>query len=195
VYAWFLYRARAPSPTAVVAAIARNAGHIARPNSGHVYWHDVVYVIRYDGDRLIVGHRDRYTEGKACFWDAYRGEADVLAEVHERRRRDLFGPGTAAPTTPYLALLNELYGRYAAVHDREAERALLREGEARLRSIEAPPGAADFVTARWRWTKRHTSPSSFPFIRPGIDVYKASGFDLHGDGAHPRWYAVARFKY
>jgi len=192
--AWFIYRMRARTPGAFIAAIARNAGQIKRPNSWHSYFHLVVHVCRYEGDERIVGHSDADFDTGSAFWSAYRTEADVLAAVHDRRRQSLFGIGIAgAPPTPYSALMDELRERYAMVRDRESERALLREGEARLSALGIG-GKADPLPI-WKWTKRHTSPTSFPFLRPGIDVYKAEGFDLHGNPVHPRWYAIVSFHY
>jgi hypothetical protein len=201
MYAWFVYRMRAARPEEVVLAIDKNATQIRRPGSGHAYGHLVVNVSRFDPARgRVVELRDAHFDARPdAFWHALTTEAAVLDLVRERRRRSLFGSGAPADA-PLGALLAELAARYAPVWDRAAERALLREGEARVAALAptlaAPEAAAvhDRV-AVWKWTKRHTSATSFPFLRPGIDVYKADGFDLGGDEAQPRWYAIAGFHY
>ncbi|AKF06022.1 hypothetical protein [Sandaracinus amylolyticus] len=195
MWAHFIYRVHAASVGGVGRAIARNAELIARPNSGHSYGHVVEHVCRYEGARRVVMlDRDPH---RAAYWHSLASEEDVLRLVHERRGNTLFGRGTATDT-PYAALMTELRARYRAVGTREEERALLREAEARAEPLvvsEETRTTWRVLLARWKWTKRHTSATSFPFLRAGIDVYKADGFELGTPGAGTAFYAFALFHY
>ncbi|UJR81285.1 hypothetical protein [Sandaracinus amylolyticus] len=202
MWAHFIYRVHATSLAEVERAIARNAELIARPKSGHSYGYVLEHVCRFDGARKsVVLDRDPH---RPAYWHSLASEEDVLRLVHERRGNGLFGRGTATDTTPPAALMAELRVRHRAVWTREEERALLREAEERARvwaldeePLRSSPWASiwGLMRARWKWTKRHTSATSFPFIRAGIDVYKADGFELGTPGAGTAFYAFALFHY
>lgn len=208
---WFIYRMRATNADEVVNAIAQNAEQIRRPNSGHSYHHVVVNVTHYrDGCIPELGYEDKACHREPQAWrHRFKTEQDILKVVHSRRKSKIFGRFLYMDEL-VLTTTAQLQQQYDQVWNRETERLFLRECEQCLRpqcyqfwqdsSNSSPAQVLPFeqlwhdTTTWWRWIKRYTSATSFPFIRPGLDAYKSDGFDLHGDTGKV-WYAIVRFQY
>ncbi len=218
---WLTYKIRAKNPAAAIDLIDRHAELIEIKNSGHVYSHTVVSVIRYrnilGADDRIIGYVDPYYWQRSDFWfKQLQTEKQLLDLVYLMRKNYLFGsmPGCcwhrdlSATNEHILAFdrrLKDIEKSYDTVIDRDTERRFLADGDRQLRPLfwQCPrrdPALSiesewHYITRYWRWMKRNTSRSSFPFIRPGLDIIKTfNAIDLGGDEGKI-WYATALFHY
>jgi hypothetical protein len=220
MYATILYRAFAPDPAHAQRLIAQSAALIRRPNSGHAYSAVIGAVFSYaSGGPVAALIEGDYGQR---MWDAWRVDDSVQTQAAfcalARRARcsALMGPLSWALAEADLSALREVSSHYErAVDHREAERSFLRQAEETLRPLveraahtrlaEAlargpfhayikPAEAWTQASASWRWIKRHTTATSFPFIRLGVDIYKAFAYEV-GQPTDPTWYALVRYHY
>jgi hypothetical protein len=223
MWSWFIYKVQSPNIAAAIESIDRDAARMKYKKPIHAYSHSIVSVLNYpDRDaisRQPQGYRDNHYSDKPDFWGhQLQTERDIIDLVHRERQNYLFNPllsqcWARAVVLPNLEIetfdrhVDRIKQQYLTVNDRDTERQFLATVDRQLYPLflECPPTYTHYwesAAAQWRyltknqrWLKRHTSLTSFPFMRPGLDVIKTFEYlDLGGE-LGKQWYALVSFHY
>jgi len=207
--AWFVYRMNTSDPLKFKEAIITNAERIKQPKSNHVNSYEVQYIVNFPNEKKKhIGFQTEYSkERKDAFWHKFHQE-NFIKLVHTWRKESLFHNEINRIHSDMQELMLQFSNQYEQIWNRIDERNFLngcnqkawilfykiRQTVPSIYSFSSLEDEWKYYTRVWRWSKRNTSFKSFPFLRPGIDVHKGYGFDLHGDEGKT-WYAVVKFIY
>jgi hypothetical protein len=209
MYAWVGYRVRAKDSKSVINLIEHYSEVIRRPNSGHAYGFIISSIFKYqDNSTPVFGHLHDYRKNEELEWiKEVNTEYKFLEIIKHLRMRQLLFRFYHFLGDENKSVVDQLCSDYQSVSERELERAFLRKAVATLVPFakkmwqQKNEGRYDCFeefwkeyTSDWRSIKRHTSSFSFPFIRPGVDIYKAFAYEI-GNNEDPIWYSNVYYHY
>ena len=202
------YRIRAENIQIATELIEFYSNVIQRKNNCHVTGHTILNIFQYRdcGDPEFY-YFDNYLKDQQLKWiHEVNTEHKYIEFIKQLRLRLIISQFNRILDIKHKLILDQLNQTYTNVNDRESESEFLRSAETILMPITLDKWKNDKnntqtseeywrdCTLNWRSLKRHTSLFSFPFIRPGMDIYRSFAYDI-GKENDPIWYSNVYYLY